>query len=96
MTLVCFGRPISLTDGLYGTPASFASLDQDGDLDVTAADAAILAAKAPTDPTADLNGDGVHDAADAALLTAHLGHVCPQIATPTRPRTWGGLKLIYR
>jgi hypothetical protein len=89
-------RPTLLTNGIDHMPVSFAGLDQDGDLAVMPADATVLAAKAPEDPTADLNADGTHDAADAALLAAHLGHVCAETPTPTRPRSWGGIKLIYR
>lgn len=88
--------PVLLTDGYAHAPVSFASVDQDGDLVVTPADAAILAGKSATDPTADLNGDGTHNAADAALLTAHLGHVCASLPTPTNHKTWGQIKLIYR
>jgi hypothetical protein len=89
-------RPVLLTNGIDHLPVSFAGLDQNGDLAVTADDAAILAAKAPSDPTADLNADGTHDAADAALLAAHLGHACAEIPTPSRSRSWGQLKVIYR
>ncbi len=66
---------VLLTDGIVHALVTFAGLDQDGDLWVTPLDAAILAAKGPDDPTADLNSDGIHDAADDALLAAHLGHV---------------------
>jgi hypothetical protein len=89
-------RPLLLTNGIDHLPVPFAGLDQNGDLVVTADDAAILAAKVPTDPTADLNSDGTHDAADATLLAAHLGHACAEIPTPSKSRTWGQLKLIYR
>jgi hypothetical protein len=96
VNLICFGAEFWLTNGIDHMPVSFAGLDQDGDLAVMPADATVLAAKAPEDPTADLNADGTHDAADAALLAAHLGHVCAETPTPTRPRSWGGIKLIYR
>jgi len=88
--------PTLLTDGVNHDPVTLASPDQDGDLVVTSLDAAILAAKTASDPTADLNGDGVHNAADEALLAAHTGHVCPSLATPTTHGSWGGLKIIYR
>jgi hypothetical protein len=96
ITLICFGVQFLLTNGIDHMPVSFAGLDQDGSLSVTSADAAILDAKVANDPTSDLNSDGTHDASDAALLVAHLGHVCPALATPTSPRTWGQIKLIYR
>ena len=96
VTFICYGVPFLLTNGIDHLPVSFAGLDQDGDLDVTAADATILAAKGPSDPTADLNADGVHDAADAALLAAHETHMCPAIVTPTIRGSWGRLKIFYR
>ena len=89
-------RPTLITNGIDHMPVSFAGLDQNGGLSVTADDAAILAAKAPDDPTADLNGDGTHDAADATLLAAHFGHACAEFPTPSKSRTWGQLKVIYR
>jgi hypothetical protein len=85
-----------LTDGQAHAAVSMAAVDQDGDLGVTLTDATLLAGKGALDATGDLNHDGVHDAADDAMLAAHLGHVCPSIPTPTRNRSWGGLKTIYR
>jgi hypothetical protein len=87
---------VLMTDGVNHSPVSVANTDQDGDLFVLSNDGGALAAKGPTDPTADLNCDGVHDAADATLLSAHLGHFCRGFIDPVLPRTWGQLKILYR
>jgi len=80
---------------LGGTPA-FASLDQDGDLSVTAADAASVHALIGTgDRRADFDGNGIVTAADEAIVTAHLGATCDP-TTPSSHPTWGALKTIYR
>ena len=87
---------VLLTDGTAHPLVTVANADQTGDAVVSAEDAALLAAKPANDPTADLNGDGIHDTADETLMAAHLGHLCPGLATPNSRRSWGGLKLIYR
>ncbi|MGH7740707.1 MAG: hypothetical protein ACRENS_01645 [Candidatus Eiseniibacteriota bacterium] len=89
-------RNFLLTNGIDHASVSFAGFDQNGDGMVTSLDATILAAKGPSDPTADLNADGVHDAADDALLAAHLQHACAALPTPAHGKSWGQLKLIYR
>jgi hypothetical protein len=59
---------------LLGTPR-FASVDQDGDLVVTASDVAAIESKiGSSDPGADLDGDGTVTSSDVAIATAHLGH----------------------
>jgi hypothetical protein len=76
---------------------ALASPDQDGNLSVGPEDVAIANAKLGTsDPTADFDGDGTVTAADLAILSAHLGHHAPGMATPVASRTWGTLKLLYR
>ncbi|HTM58258.1 MAG TPA: hypothetical protein VL123_07570 [Candidatus Udaeobacter sp.] len=88
---------ILMTDGTNHGLVSVSNTDQNGDLFVVAAtDGPVLAAKGPADPTADLDCDGDHDAADAAVLTAHDGHVCPGFIDPVLPGTWGRLKVRYR
>jgi hypothetical protein len=90
------GPVVLLTDGVYHLPVSVAGVDQDGNGVVTTWDQFVLNLKGASDPTADVNGDGVHDATDYAIIGAHLGHPCPALVTPNQRRTWGGLKLIYR
>jgi hypothetical protein len=80
---------------LIGSPR-FVSLDQDGDLGVTAGDVAIVHALiGVADLRADLNGDGSVTAADEAIVAAHVGANCSQ-PTPTWRSTWGKVKSIYR
>ncbi len=80
---------------LIGSPR-FASLDQDGDLSVTAGDvASVHALIGVADLRADLDGDGGVTAADEAIVAAHIGANCAQ-PTPARQRSWGRLKTIYR
>jgi len=75
---------------------SVASPDQDGNLSVDAADLAIIQGKLGTsDPTADLNCDGVVNSADLAIANAHLGHHS-EAATASSRATWGRLKMTYR
>jgi len=72
------------------------ALDQDGDLLVTANDHTLMEARiAANDATADLNCDQLLDANDLAVLDAHMNHVCPA-TTPTLPKSWGSVKVIYR
>jgi hypothetical protein len=84
-----------LTLPIYHAMPPIINVDQDGDGVVTAADQQILAARAPSDPLGDLNCDGVCNAADMAVLTAHLGHQCPSSAVPNRTTTWGSVKIRY-
>lgn len=90
----CAGHPVRVyTDsGLLGTRA-ISSPDQDGDLDVDALDAAILASKVGTgDPTGDLDGDlavsgscqvtGVYDDPDVGLAGLTLRGLWPNIVHP--------------
>jgi hypothetical protein len=76
------------------------SPDQNGDLVVDAADEAILNDKIANPSqanvlTADLNGDGILDDLDLAVVHAHTNHVCSD-RTPVRRSAWGELKLLYR
>lgn len=95
---VCSGANITIS--LF-VPTNFvrtsvASPDQDGDLFVDAADLAIIEGKLGTsDPTADLNCDGLVNSTDMAIATAHLGHHS-EVVTPTSRATWGRLKMTYR
>ena len=80
--------------------SSLRSPDQDGDLDVDAADEEIMnqsiaSPNSATSAASDLNGDGVVDGADLAFLQAHRNHVCDD-ATGVRRSGWGTLKLLYR
>lgn len=76
---------------LVGT-RGFASLDQDGDGSVTAADVASVHARLGTaDARADFDGDGVVTATDEALVLAHLGTTCLGPVRVHQP-TWGALK----
>jgi hypothetical protein len=84
-----------LTDGVNHMPVAVSNVDQSGDFVVGPEDVALLAAKSPTDPTADFNYDGVHDAVDAQILLQHLGHQCA-VAVPVSRSSWGALKLHYR
>jgi hypothetical protein len=87
-------------DGIELAQRTVASPDQDGSLVVLGQDSAILVAKQMSgsfDGTADLDGDGntSNDAGDYAVYDAHSGHGCDGI-TPTLPRSWGSVKLLYR
>ena len=84
-----------LTYGSGQPNPSVASPDQDGNRFVTVSDQAVLSAKTASDPTADLNCDGTHNAADDGVLAAHLGHYCDAFV-PGTPHTWGKLKVHYR
>ncbi len=85
-----------LADGVQLSGATFASLDQDGDLGVTAADVArVQALLGSLDKRADFDLDGRVTAADVAIVEAHLGASCA-VPTSARQSTWGTLKSIYR
>ena len=94
---VCQGNPTIIADGiLLQRYMGAASSDQGGNLVVDNADEVILASKVgSTDVTGDLDCDHVVTTADQAMLRTHAGHACPGVV-PVAPRTWGGLKLIYR
>jgi hypothetical protein len=76
---------------------TLASPDQDGDLDVDAADAArVRSLIGKFDRGADFNCDMIVTQADFDwLANFHGGHTCPG-GVPTRPTTWGSIKLLYR
>jgi hypothetical protein len=83
-------------DGVLLGSTVFASLDQDGDLSVTAADVGIVISKLGSlDLRADFDGDQVVTAADVAIVQAHVGATCDNV-TETRRGSWGALKTIYR
>jgi hypothetical protein len=100
---ICPGSQVFITASASGggggvllATRSLASPDHDGSLGVDAADqAAVQALVGTTDPTADFNCDGAVTSADVAILVQHLGHACAN-PTPSRSRSWGELKLIYR
>jgi len=76
---------------------ALASPDQDGNFAVGADDVALAQSKlGSADPTADFDGDGTVTPADLDILSGHLGHHAPGMATPVASRTWGTLKLLYR
>jgi hypothetical protein len=95
-SIMVYASAALITDGSTHSPVVIANADQSGDGIVNATDAAMLDAKGPGDPTADLTQDGVHDAVDALLLSHHLGHECPPMVVPARRPTWGQLKMLYR
>lgn len=83
-------------DGVLLANCTFASPDQDGNLSVSAADLAIANGKlGAADPTADFDCDGTVTAADISVVQSHLFHDCTGV-TPTRPRSWGSIKVLYR
>jgi hypothetical protein len=86
---------LMLTDGTNHPLSSLVSVDQDGNGIVTSADQQILAAHGATDTLGDLNCDGTHNAADMAVLMAHMGHQCPTSAVPAHGATWGSVKVRY-
>lgn len=80
---------------LLGTMRS-ASTDQDGDHVVDGADLALLQTKMnTTDFTGDLNCDFMVNEDDETILVGSLGAECVD-PTPTRPSTWGRVKILYR
>jgi len=83
-------------DGVFLAGRTFASPDQNGDLFVNAVDQGIASAKLGfADPTADFDCDGGVTAADLGVVAAHLSHGCSG-PTPTRAKSWGSVKIIYR
>jgi hypothetical protein len=83
--------------GMRLASRAVASPDQDGNFGVGVDDVALAESKLGTgDPTADFDGDGTVTSADLDILSAHLGHHAPGMATPVAPRSWGTVKLLYR
>jgi hypothetical protein len=103
---VCNGSTISVSaalmpwdtsPGVLLARSAVSSPDQNGDLDVDAADVAVVSAAIGTiNWGADFDGDGRVTLSDLAWLTNnHIGHSCTGVV-PARTPTWGGLKLLYR
>ena len=87
-------------DGVLLTTRVVGSPDQDGDKVVTAADLAIGASALGTNnPTMDfdcnLAATDVIEQADLTIQASHLGHNCDG-PVGTHPKTWGGVKILYR
>ena len=82
---LCPGGTVKVVAGgvplaIRGEPACF---DQNGDLRVDDADAAIVTGKVgSTDAGADFDGDGAVTQADLVILGQHLGHAGPAVAPP--------------
>ena len=94
---LCSGAQMRvIADGVVLALRNVASMDQDGNLVVDAADQALVAGKVGgTDPSANFDCSGMVDAADQTAFASHLGHLC-DATTPVLPRTWGRLKVTYR
>jgi hypothetical protein len=95
---VCPGSALRVfADGILLATRALVNPDQDGDGIVSGPDKTILLAKVgSTDPTADVNCDGLVTAAEVSGLYAqHVGHSCA-LPTATGPRSWGQLKILYR
>jgi hypothetical protein len=86
-----------LADGVVLAGVSMSSPDQDANLTVNGTDASILTGlmSMPYSVCGDLNCDGIVNVNDLAVLTAHNGHGCLGVV-PTRLRSWGAVKTIYR
>jgi len=86
-----------IADGVILATVSMSSPDQDANLLVNGTDASILTGltSMPYSVCGDLNCDGVVNANDVAIVTAHNGHACSGVV-PTRLRSWGSVKTIYR
>ena len=90
------GSIIVRANGVPLAIRALASPDQNGDGIVGAQDIALLQSRlGTTDPTGDLDCDAVVSNADLAILQSHLGHAC-SLRTPSRPGTWGRIKMLYR
>lgn len=73
---VCSAVSVSADGVPFGTRA-FASADQNGDLQVNAADVSAVQGKlGTTDGTADFDGNGIVDTVDVNVVQSHAGHVC--------------------
>ena len=94
---LCPGAKMKVTaDGVPLALRNVASVDQDGNLLVEAADQALVAGQVGgTDASADFDCTGTVDDADVAIFAGHLGHAC-DVTTPALPRSWGRIKVIYR
>jgi len=79
---------------ILGTPVTFLSPDQDGNLVVDGADMALIEAKLGShDPTADFDFDGTVTEADLGLAQAHYGHLASGSGpVAARRGTWGRIK----
>ena len=88
--------PVSVyADGVLLASRTIASPDQNGDMTVDAADAAILGGKiGTTDPSGDLDCDGSVTPNDQSTRALHAQHSCG--AVPTQEQSWGRTKAIYR
>jgi hypothetical protein len=83
-------------DGVLLASRSLASPDQDANLVVNAADTVIVRSKmGSSDPTADLDCNGVVSEVDYGIAEAHLQHAC-DLPTSLRRMSWRRLKIIYR
>jgi hypothetical protein len=69
------------------------STDLDGDLVVTATDAALHDALPPNARAGDYDRDGDSDAADRLQITSQIGHDCDTV--PVLSSSWGRLKALY-
>jgi len=83
-------------DGVFLGAMRSGSTDQDADHAVDGADLALLQSKMnTTDFTGDLNCDFMVNEDDETILVGSLGAECVD-PTPTRPSTWGRVKILYR
>ncbi len=83
-------------NGVVLASLSFNTPDLDGDGDVDAQDVALATAAAGTATAqADEDCSGSVNAADVAVVNAHLGHHCTGVV-PVVPGTWGSVKALYR
>ena len=83
-------------DGIGFGSRPIAGVDQTADLVVDSQDVdAVLARVGTADLTGDLDCSGSVTAADVAIVTQHLNAMCA-IATPSRPTSWGRVKILYR
>jgi len=84
-----------LADGVPLANRTIASPDQNGDLVVDAADAAILSGKFGTsDASGDLDCDGSVSPGDQSFRALHAQHACGVV--PAQKQSWGRTKAIYR
>lgn len=84
-------------DNVFFGSARVVSADQNGDLVVNATDVALVTPKIGTaDLSGDVNCDGVVNANDLSeVQSLSFGNACDN-PTPTRPTSWGSLKILYR
>jgi len=89
-------EPVTISaDGVILAQRMIASPDQNGDLVVDAADAAILGGKiGGSDPSGDLDCDGSVTPNDMSVRALHSQHSCQVV--PTDAQSWGRMKSIYR